>query len=116
MPRSLLLITATKPPLLLPCPYPFPTATADQAQPGLTVVTGKYAAESVGQNYIRCLVRHGVRICLASVTGQGGFFGGVLIFTVSPPHRHAPTFFLLGLSGSGARARVIFGSIRAARL
>jgi hypothetical protein len=116
LPRSLLLINATKPPQRLPCPYPIPTATADQAQPGLTVVTGKYAPASVGQKYIRCRVRHGFRLCLASVTGQGGLFGGVLIFTVSRPHRHAATFFLLGVSGSGARARAIFGSIRAARL
>ena len=44
VPRSLLLIDATLPPLALPCPYPFPTAAAEQARPGLTVVTGKYAA------------------------------------------------------------------------
>ena len=113
-PRSLLLIDATQAPLPLPCPYPFPTATADQAQPGLTVVTGKYAAESVGQNYVRCRVRRGVWSCLASVTGQGGYYAGVLIFSVSRPHRHAATFFLLGLSGSGAWARVIFSSIRIA--
>jgi hypothetical protein len=36
----------------------------------------------------------------------------VLIFSVSRPHRHAAAFFLLGLSGSGARAQAIFGSIR----
>lgn len=56
-------------------------------------------------------MRHGVRICLSSVTGQGGLFGGVLIFSVSWPHRPAATFFLLGLSGSGATARAIFASI-----
>jgi hypothetical protein len=111
----LLLIDATKPPVYLPCPYPIPTATADQAYPGLTVVTGKYAAKSVGENYTSCRVRHGVRICLSSVTGQGGFFSGVLILSLSRPHRHAATFFLLGLSGSGARARAIFDSIRIAQ-
>jgi hypothetical protein len=114
-PRSLLLIDATKPPLYLPCPYPIPTATADQAYPGLTVVTGKYAAKSVSENYISCRVRHGARICLSSVTGQGGFFSGVMIFSVSRPHRHAAAFFLLGLSGSGARARAVFDSIRIAQ-
>jgi hypothetical protein len=114
VPRSLVLIDATRPPLYLPCPYQIPTATADQAQPGLTVVTGKYAAKSVGENYPRCRVRHGVRICLSSVTGQGGFDSGVLIFSVSRPHRRAETFFLLGLSGSGVGVRAIFGSIRLA--
>jgi hypothetical protein len=113
-PRTLLLIDATRPPLYLPCPYPDPTATADQAQPGLTVVTGKYAAVSVGQTYGRCRVREGVRICLSSVTGQGGLFGGVLIFSASRPHRHAATFFLLGLSGTGTSARAIFTSITVA--
>ena len=115
VPRSLLLIDATQPPARLPCPAPFPTAAAEQAQPGLTVVTGKYAARSVGANFARCRVRRGVRICLSSVTGQGGLLSGVLIFSVSRPHRHAATFFLLGLSGSGARARAIFGSIKVAR-
>ncbi len=114
VPRTLLLIDAVRPPLRLPCPYPIPTATADQAQPGLTVVTGTYAAESIGQNYLRCQLRHGVRICLSTVTGQGGFYSGVLIFSVSRPQRHAATFFLLGLSGTGARARTILGSISAA--
>ena len=86
---------------------------ADQAQPGLTVVTGKYAAQSVGESYARCQSRRGVRICLSSVTGQGGFLSGVLIFSVSRPN-HATTYFLLGLSGSGAGARAVFDSIRAA--
>src|SRR5262249_18496455 len=49
-PRTLLLIDATRPPAALPCPYPFPSAAAEQAQPGLTVVTGKYAAMSVGED------------------------------------------------------------------
>ena len=111
-PRSLLLIDATRPPLYLPCPYPIPIATDYQAEPGLTVVTGKYAAKSVGENYMSCRVRHGVRICLSSITGRGGRFSGVLIFSAARPHRHAGTFFLLGLSGGGARA--IFDSIRMA--
>jgi hypothetical protein len=111
-PGTLLLIDATRPPLYLPCPLLIPTAAADRAQPGLTVVTAKYAAKSVGENYASCRVRHGVRICLSSVTGQGGFSSGVLIFSVARPHRHAGTFFLLGLSGTGARA--IFDSIRMA--
>jgi hypothetical protein len=113
-PRTLLLIDATRPPLYLPCPYPDPTAATDQAQPGLTVVTGKYAAKSVGQTYGRCRVRDGVQVCLSSVTGQGGLFGGVLIFSASRPHRHAGTFFLLGIAGSGTSARAIFTSIRLA--
>jgi hypothetical protein len=113
VPSSLLLVDATKPPLALPCPYQIPTAMADQAQPGLTVVTGKYAAQSVGESYGSCQSRGGVRICLSSVTGQGGLVGGVLIFSVSRP-KHQTTFFVLGLSGSGAGARAIFGSIRAA--
>jgi hypothetical protein len=112
-PSSLLLIDATKPPLYLPCPYLIPTATADQAQPGLTVVTGRYAAQSVGESYGSCQSRRGVRICLSSVTGQGGLLSGVLIFSVSRP-KHATTFFLLGLSGSGGSARAAFDSIRAA--
>jgi len=115
VPRSLVLIDATRPPAVLPCPYPFPTAAAEQAQPGLTVVTGKYAAKSVGENFVRCRARCGVRICLSSLTGQGGFYSGVLIFSVSRPHRHGATFFLLGLPGSGARARAIFGSIKVTR-
>jgi hypothetical protein len=114
LPGTLLLVDATKPPLALPCPLQIPSAADYQAQPGLTVVTGKYAAQSVGENYARCQVRRGLRICLASVTGQGGSLSGVLIFSVSRPH-HAATFFVLGLSGSGASARAIFGSIGAAR-
>jgi hypothetical protein len=113
-PQTLLLLDATRPPLYLPCPYSIPTATAEQAQAGLTVVTGKYAAKSVGEAYAGCRVRHGVRVCLSSVTGQGGFFSGVLIFSLSRPHRHAVTFFLLGLPGSGTGARAIFDSIRLA--
>ncbi len=113
MPSALLLIDATKPPLSLPCPLQIPTAIADQAQPGLTVVTGKYAAQSVGESYARCQSRRGVRICLSTITGQGGLFGGVLIFSVTRP-KHPATYFLLGLSGSGAGARAVFDSIRAA--
>jgi len=111
---SLLLIDATKPPFYLPCPYQIPTAQADQAQPGLTVVTGKYAAKSVGETYASCQTRHGLRICLSSVTGQGGFLSGVLIFSVSRP-KHPTAYFLLGLSGSGASARAIFDSISATK-
>jgi hypothetical protein len=110
---SLLLLDATKPPFYLPCPYEIPTAQAYQAQPGLTAVTGKYAATSVGESYASCQSRGGVRICRSTVTGQGGFLSGVLIFSVSRP-KHAATFFLLGLSGSGASARAAFDSIRAA--
>jgi hypothetical protein len=113
VPSELLLIDATKPPLALPCPYPIPTAIADQAQPGLTVVTGKYAAKSVGESYARCQSRPGVRICLSTLTGQGGLSGSVLIFSVTRP-KHPATYFLLGLSGSGAGARAVFDSIRAA--
>jgi hypothetical protein len=112
-PSSLLLINATKPPAYLPCPLQIPTAAAYQAEPGLTVVTGKYAAQSVGESYGSCQPRGGVRICLSADTGQGGFLSGVLIFSVSRP-KHAATFFLLGLPGSGANARAIFGSVRAA--
>jgi len=112
--QTLLLLDATRPPLYLPCPYSIPAAAAERAEPGLTVVTGKYAAKSVGEEYPGCRVPHGVRVCLSSVTGQGGFFSGVLIFSVSRPHRHAATFFLLGLSGSGADARTVFDSIRLA--
>jgi hypothetical protein len=115
VPRRLLLIDATRPPARLPCPAPFPTAAAEQAQPGLTVVTGKYAAASVGEDFGGCRVRRGVRICLASVTGQGGFSSGVLIVAASRPHRSPAAFFLLGLSGSGARARVVLGSVMVAR-
>jgi hypothetical protein len=112
VPRALLLMDATRPGVPLPCPFPFPTAAAQQARPGLTVVTGKYAARSVSKDFARCQVGHGVRICLSSITGQGGFFSGVLFFSVSRPHQHAATFFVLGLYGSGTRAHAIFGSIR----
>jgi hypothetical protein len=111
VPSSLLLIDATRPPAALPCPYPFPTAAAEQAEPGLTVVTGKYAARSVAGHFARCRMRHRVRICLSSVTGQGGLSSSVLIFSVTSPHRLGATFFVLGLSGSGARARAILTSI-----
>jgi hypothetical protein len=114
VPRSLLLVDATRPPLALPCPFPYPTAGAEQARPGLTVVTGKYAAQSVAENFPSCVLRHGARICLSAITGDGGFDSGVLIFSVSRPHRHATTFFLLGLSGSGAAARTVFASVRIA--
>jgi hypothetical protein len=114
VPGRLLLIDATRPPAPLPCPAPFPTAAAEQARPGLTVVTGKYAATSVGADFTGCQVRRGVRICLSSVTGQGGFASGVLIFSASRPRGQA-AFFLLGLSGSGARARAILGSVTVAR-
>lgn len=113
VPSELLLMDATKPPLALPCPYRIPTAIADQGQPGLTVVTGKYAAKSVAETYARCQSRRGVRICLSTITGQGGLSGGVLIFSVTRP-KHPATYFLLGLSGSGASARAVFDSIRAA--
>jgi hypothetical protein len=110
VPRSLLLIDAIQPPAALPCPFPIPTADAEQAQPGLTVVTGKYAATSVAEKFTHCRVRRGARICLSSITGQGGFASGVLIFSVSR-HRHPAAFFLLGLPGPGARARAILSSI-----
>jgi hypothetical protein len=113
VPSSLVLIDASRPPAALPCPYPFPTAAAEQAEPGLTVVTGKYAARSVGRHFGRCRMRHRVRICLSSVTGQGGLSGGVLIFSASRPHRRGAAFFVLGLSGSGDRARSIMTSINA---
>jgi hypothetical protein len=77
-------------------------------------VTGRFAAKSVGEHFTRCQVRHGARFCLSAVTGQGGFTSGVLIFSVSRP-QHGATFFLLGLAGSGARARTIYGSMRPAR-
>jgi hypothetical protein len=107
--NALLLVDATKPPMYLPCPLQVPLAGADQAEPGLVAVTGKYAAESVGQVYGRCQTRRGVRICLSSVTGQGGRPAGVLIFSVTRP-RHPATYFLLGLSGSGVSARAVFDS------
>jgi hypothetical protein len=109
-PSALLLVDATKPPMYLPCPLQLQNAGNDAAEPGLVAVTGKYAAESVGESYGRCQSRRGVRICLSSVTGQGGLSAGVLIFSVTRPHR-AATYFLLGLSGSGASARAVFDSI-----
>ena len=111
VPRSLLLIDATRPPAILPCPFPIPTAAAQQAQPGLTVVTGKYAARSVAEDFAHCRVRRGAEICLSTVTGQGGFYSGVLIFSVSWPQRHPATYFLLGLHGTGAIARAVFDSV-----
>jgi hypothetical protein len=114
VPRRLLLIDAIRPPARLPCPAPFPTAAAEQARPGLTVVTGKYAATSVGADFAGCRIWRGIRICVSSVTGQGGFSSGVLIFSASRPHRLPAAFFLLGLSGSGVRARAILGSITVA--
>jgi hypothetical protein len=110
-PSTLLLIDATRRPAPLPCPFQLPTAAADQARPGLTVVTGKYAAESVGERYGRCRERRDVRICLSAVTGQGG--PGVLIFSVARPHHRADAFFLLGLPGTGSGARAVFGSVGA---
>jgi hypothetical protein len=111
VPRSLLLVNATKPPMAIPCPFAFPTAAAERAEPGLTVVTGKYAAQSVAEQFPRCQVRDGATVCLSSITGQGGTDSGVLIFSVSRPHQHSATYFLLGLSGSGARARAVFDSV-----
>jgi hypothetical protein len=93
-----------------PCPLQLPFAGVDEAEPGLVAVTGKYAAESVGESYGRCQSRGGVRICLSSATGQGGLPAGVLIFSVTRPS-HPATYFLLGLSGSGASARAVFDSI-----
>ena len=115
VPGRLLLIDATRPPARLPCPAPFPTAAAEQARPGLTVVTGKYAATSVGEDFTGGQVRRGVRICLSSVTGLGGFSSGVLIFSASRPQRSPAAFFLLGLSGSGALARTVLGSVMVTR-
>ena len=108
--NALLLVDAIKPPTSLPCPLQLPYAGADQAEPGLVAVTGKYAAASVGESYGRCQSRRGVRICLSSVTGQGGLPAGVLIFSVTRPGR-AAAYFLLGLPGSGATARAVFDSI-----
>jgi hypothetical protein len=116
LPGSLLLIDAVRPAAVLPCPAPVPSAVAEQGSPGLTVVTGKYAARSVSEHFASCRVRRGTRVCLASVTGQGGPSSGVLIFSASRPHRHAATYFVLGLSGSGATARAIFDSVSVARL
>ncbi len=112
--RTLLLINAVKPPFYLPCPAQIPTAGDAQAQPGLTVVSGKYAARSVGEHYAGCRQRRGVRICLSKATGSGGFPGGVLVFSVTRP-RHAAVYFLLGLSGSGTSARAVFDSAGATR-
>lgn len=112
IPQSLLLIDATKPPAALPCPFPIPTAAQEQAQPGLTVVTGKFAARSVSERFTRCQVKHDVRICLSSVTGHGGIDSTVLIFSVSRPHQHPKTFLLLGLAGTGVRARTVFNSVK----
>ena len=111
VPGTLLLIDATRPPVALPCPYQIPTAAADQARPGLTAVTGKFAAKSISEHFSRCRVRHGTRICLSSATGQGGLYGGVLIFSVSRPGQHAATFIVLGLPGPGTGARTIFDSV-----
>jgi hypothetical protein len=110
-PRMLDLIKAKKPSIPEPCPYPYPEAKYFAAVRGLTVVTGKFAAASLGEKYGHCQERHGTRICLSTKTGTGGFFGGVLIFSVSKPHHHARTFFLLGLAGTGAQARAVFDSI-----
>jgi hypothetical protein len=111
-PQSLLLINAKKPPLALPCPLQFPTAAAIQGQPGLTVVTGKYAARSVGEKFAACQVSRGVRICLATGTGRGGLANSVLVFSVARPHHHPLTYFVLGLAGSGARSRAVFDSVQ----
>jgi hypothetical protein len=111
-PRSLTLINAKKPPVPIPCPAPWPIAKALAAVPGLTVVTGKFAAQSVAESFRHCLTRDGARICLSTQTGVGGFGSSVLIFSVSRPHHHAKTFILLGLSATGAQARAIFDSIR----
>jgi hypothetical protein len=111
-PRSLALINAKKPPIALPCPFPLPFAKALAAVPGLTVVTGKFAAQSVAESYRHCLARDGARICLSTEAGVGGFHGAVLNLSVSRPHHHAKTFILLGMSGTGAQARAIFDSIR----
>jgi hypothetical protein len=114
-PGSLLLIDAKRPPAELPCPFLLSTAAADQAVPGLTVVTGKYAARSVGATFASCDVRHGVRLCLASGTGQGGLAGSVLVFSVARPDHRAAAYFVLGLAGPGAVARTVLGSVRVAR-
>jgi hypothetical protein len=108
--NALLLVDAIKPPMRLPCPLQLPYAGVDEAEPGLVAVSGKYAVASVGESYGRCQSRRGVRICLSSVTGQGGLPAGVLILSVTRP-RHAATYFLLGLAGSGASARAVFDSI-----
>ena len=109
--RSLDLVNAKKRPIATPCPFPVPAAGALAAVPGLTVVTGKFAAESVAETYRRCLVRAGTRICLSTETGAGGFYGALLNLSVAKPQHHAKTFILLGLPGSGAQARAIFDSI-----
>jgi hypothetical protein len=114
VPSTMLLINATKRPAALPCPFPVPTAAVQRAEPGLTVVTGKYAAVSVNEDFTRCLTHGGARVCLSSVTGRGGHLSGLLIFSATRPGRPAGTFLLLGLPGSGASSRVIFDSIRVA--
>jgi hypothetical protein len=109
-PGALMLVDATKPPLYAPCPLQLQNAGHDAAEPGLVAVTGKYAAESVGESYNSCQSRPGVRICLSAVTGQGGLMAGVLIVSAARPQQ-AAIYFLLGLSGSGATARAVFDSI-----
>jgi hypothetical protein len=109
---SLALINAKKPPIPIPCPAPLPIAKDLTAVPGLTVVTGKFAAQSVAESFRHCLVRNGARICLSAETGAGGFGSEALVLSVSRPQHHAKTFILLGLSGTGAQARAIFDSIR----
>ncbi len=109
--RSLDLVNAKKPPIPLPCPIPFPTAKDFAGVPGLTVVTGKYAARSVAQTYRRCRSRAGTRICLSTETGAAGFYGAIINISVAKPHQRAKTYVLLGLSGSGVQARAIFDSI-----
>lgn len=111
--RSLDLINAEKKPVFPPCPFPYPTAANFAAVPGLTAVVGKFAATSVSESYPHCLLRGGTRICLSTQTGTGGFYSAVLIFSISKPHHHPAGYFLLGLSGTGARARAIFDSIAA---
>ena len=110
--RSLALINARKSPIPIPCPAPAPFAKELTAVPGLTVVTGKFAAQSVAETFRHCLLRAGTRICPSTETGAGGFDSEALVFSVSRPHHHAKTFILLGLSGTGAQARAIFDSIR----
>lgn len=112
---TLQLVDATKPPAALPCPFPIPTAAGLRAQSGLTVVTGKFAAKSVSERFVRCQVTHDQRICLSSVTGDGGLDSAVLIFSVSRPHGHPGTFFVLGVTGSGRTARAVFDSVQLAR-
>lgn len=110
-PGQLLLVDARKPPLEPPCLPPLSTASDDAAEPGLVVLTGKYAAESVAEHYPHCRTRQHTKICWSQDTGVAGLLGGVLMISVSRPHHHSGTFFLLGLAGSGAKARTIFDSI-----